>query len=255
MLPVERQRKILEMIKERPAVTVSELHQMLGVSRETIRHDLRQLEREGLIVRSHGGAARVESEETDRGFVRREREYPDEKRIIARAALAYIQPGDVIMMDASTTVLALARILPRDYRLTVVTTSVAVPVVLAERDDLTVICTGGILRPQSRSYYGQHAESFLDTVHAHKAFLSCQGVHAQLGVTESNLFDAQVKARMVQAASALIILADHSKLGRVSLTSFAPAAAVARLITDGGADPGVVQELVASGLVVEVAKR
>ncbi len=253
MLQVERQRKILELLEERPALTVNELHEMMGVSRETIRLDLRLLEKEGLIIRSHGGAVRMDGQEADRGFTQREREYPEQKRAIARAALAYIKPGDLIMMDASTTVLALARLLPRNFRLTVVTNSIAVPVVLAERDDLTVIATGGILRPRSRCYYGPHAEEIFATLHAHKAFVSCQGIDAIHGVTESNPLDSQVKLRMVEATSELIVLADRRKLGNVSLMSFAPLGKVSRLITDEGVNPGQVEALREAGLVVELA--
>src|SRR4051794_5024499 len=112
MLMLERQRKIADLVSSRQSVRVSELSRLFSITRETVRHDLETLEREGRLKRSHGGAVSVESPSAELHFSKREVRNVLEKRAIAAHALKGIAEGDAVLMDASSSVLELARLLP-----------------------------------------------------------------------------------------------------------------------------------------------
>ena len=157
MLALERQREIVSLLAAQGSVRVNELAQRFDVTEETIRRDLDKLEGEGRLVRSHGGA--VAALENESPHWQREFGHAAEKEAVARAASYLVESGDILILDASSTSWFLARRLP-DVPLTVITNSLQIALMLAERATCKVICPGGTLVPVSLSFVGaetQHA--------------------------------------------------------------------------------------------------
>lgn len=249
MLAVERQRRILDLVNEQGSVRVTEISERFDVTPETVRRDLDLLESDRKLQRSHGGAVRLADGHGDIPYLERESMNSREKSEVALAALKYIQPGDRIALDASSTAWYLARALP-DIALTVLTNSVRVVVELSGKERIDVISTGGILRPTSMSFVGPLAEDALGKYHVNKAFLSCKGIHAVHGASESNELQALIKRRMVSIADKVFLLTDHTKFG---IRDFAHAVDVHDLdiiITDTQVDADVVSAFQDLGIEV-----
>ncbi|WP_258112230.1 DeoR/GlpR family DNA-binding transcription regulator [Alicyclobacillus sp. SP_1] len=242
MLPAERHKAILQLINTKGSMRVKELSQLFDVTEETVRRDLDNLEGDGKIRRSHGGAVRIEEDHSEIPYLQRESEHISEKEAIALEAVRHIAPGDRIVLDASTTAWHVALVLP-NIPLTVLTNSLRVSMELASRDKLEVISTGGIVRASSLSYVGPLAEETLNQFHVNKAFLSCKGFHTEYGVSESNALQALVKRKMMDISDKLYLLADHSKMQVRDFTSVASLDEVDALITDAGANPGHLESI------------
>lgn len=243
----ERRDKMLGILREQRAASTRALSQALGVSQSTLRRDLDFLEEDGIVERMHGGVRLVGSaDKMDKReislFLRMEAQVA-EKRAIARAALQFLEPDNVLMMDASTTCLYFARALPNDLHLTLITHGAYLPVDIADRSNLQVVCTGGVLNARSLCYYGYDAESAIQDLHAHRAFFGVKGVSLNEGCTDASLVEVRQKESMLSKAHELIILADYTKLGNIGLASFAPLNRIRVLITDELADEELVQKI------------
>ncbi|NPV53485.1 MAG: DeoR/GlpR transcriptional regulator [Firmicutes bacterium] len=253
MLGSARRLAIIDILEQRGFVTVDELAREFSVSRETIRRDFRALRRQGLLEKVYGGAtisARTAKEYT---FADRETRRLPEKQAIAEAALQFIQLGDTVMMDASSTVLQLSKVIPEDMEISVITNALPVIEELASRPNVAITSTGGSLRRTSYSFVGPAAESNLAKLRANKAFISAKGVSIQHGLTEANPYEGRIKELMVNNASEVILLVDSSKLDRLALVQFAPIERANVVITDKAAPAEVVSKLQESGVRVIVA--
>jgi len=234
MLVVERHRRIVEAVNRKTSLRVTELAGMFGVTEETIRRDLESLQEQGFLVRSHGGAVALTDASYEVHHAARETQHQAEKTAIAREAMKRIHPDDTLIMDSSSTVLLVARILP-DMRITVITNSIQAAMELSGRPLVRVIGIGGTLMSSSLSYVGPLAEKCLSEYHARKAFFSCKGFSAKDGASESNELQALLKRKMLEHSDEHYLLADGSKLGSKSLTVWAAAADFTEVITDQGA--------------------
>ncbi|WP_019535427.1 DeoR/GlpR family DNA-binding transcription regulator [Paenibacillus ginsengihumi] len=236
MLAAERWHKIVQLVNERGSIRVTELSELCEVTEETIRRDLDRLESEGKLLRSHGGAVSIQTEQTvETPYRERETAYPEEKRKIASEAVRFIQENDRIILDASSTAWYMAQRIP-DIPLTVLTNSIKVAVELSAKEKIQVISTGGLLSPRSLSYVGPLAERSLSTYHVDKAFLSCKGLHADKGLSESNELQALIKQAMIGISDEVFVLADSSKVGQQSFARVTGWERVNCLITDDKAD-------------------
>lgn len=249
----ERRSQIARMLQQHGTVRVAMLSEIFDVTEETIRRDLEELEKEGILKRTYGGAISRRGTGIELPFAAREEKNRDEKVKIARAAAELLEDGDTIILDASTTALFVARQLPAAPRLTVVTNSVRVVLELAAHPNVTVIGLGGQLRERSLSFVGPQAERALAAYHVDKAFLSCKGLTPTEGMTDSNELEVELKKRMVEAAAAVIAIVDSSKLGYVAFARICPLEQIARIITDDGAEPSMVERLSEHGTPVTVA--
>ena len=252
--PLRRDR-IRELLDERGFVRVADISDDFGVSRVTARTDLDTLVDQGDAVRVHGGAMPVQG----RGAV----ESPIElatatsahaKQRIGEAAAAMVRSGQSVIVDVGSTGLALARALKarRDLAdVVVITNGLTIALELeSEIPRFSVIVTGGSLRPLQHSLVDPLAGSLLSQVHADLAFIGCNGVDAGHGVTNVNLPEAEVKARMVRAAERVVVVADASKLGVRQLGRVAGLEAFDALLTDDGAAPETIALLREAGLAV-----
>lgn len=231
MLVAERLERIVELVNERGSIRVTELSRLCEVTEETIRRDLDRLEREGKLQRSHGGAVSVKDQQPETPYFVREVMQAEEKKRIAHEAVRLIEPGERILLDASTTAWYMASLVP-DIPLTVLTNSIKVATELSGKEKIEVLSTGGILASKSMSYVGPLAERSLDAYHVDKLFLSCKGVHLTRGISESSELQARVKQKMIQIADRTVLLADSSKFGLQAFTHVAHIHEVDEIITD-----------------------
>ena len=254
MLPADRLRLIGELVRERGSVRGSELVAMLGVTDETVRRDLARLAAQGVVRRTHGGAVAIlPTDETDTAF--RLREHAAEKIAIGRRAAELVADGSTIILDSGTTTLCLARELRAKRDLTVVTTAVTNAVELVGNPRTTVIMTGGVIRPTTFGASGELAAATLRELHVDQTFLAIHSVSAGGGLTYPLLDEVEAKRAMIEAASEVILLADHSKFGRQALIRVAPLGVVRRIVTTPGMPPAeeaAVRELGIELIVAQV---
>lgn len=249
MLPIDRQRRILELLHGAGSLRTLETAAELGVTDETVRKDFEILEKRGLLLRIHGGASRPERPREELPFTERQAVRREEKQAIAKLAAGRIQANETIFLDASSTALTLTEFLP-DLPLTILTNALNVFTALSDRPQLDLICTGGLYDPASRSFIGLTAEKALQRYHIHRMFFSGNGLHLERGVSERNARQAAFKERVVANSDDVVFLADQSKLGCKSAFFFADVTELSCLITDKSADPEWLAELKLRGVEV-----
>lgn len=236
MLPADRLQVIADLIRERGSVRGRDLAEVLGVTDETVRRDLARLAEQGVVRRAHGGAVALRpGGETDTSF--RLREHELEKIAIGRRAAELVSDGSSIILDSGTTTLSLARALHAKKDLVVVTTAVTNAIEMVGNPRTTVVMTGGVIRPTTFGASGQLAAATLRGLHVDQAFLAIHSVSAEGGLTYPLFEEVDAKRAMIEAASEVILLADHSKFGRQALVRVAPITAVHRIVTTPGVDP------------------
>lgn len=237
VIGAERQNRILEAVKRAGIASVKDLADMFGVSVMTMRRDLADLARQGLVDRIYGGARAVPTDNRDVPFSKRQMELRAEKAAIARAAAELVSDGETIAIDAGTTIALFCREI-RDRRLTVITNSVRVMDDLSDAPDITVVCTGGILTDAwpggDRVFVGPLAESALRRFRPAKAFIGTAGITVEDGLTNSNSMQAEIKRVMMQVSHRVYLLADHTKFGHVSYAVAGDLSRITAVITDSG---------------------
>lgn len=255
--PAARREQLLRAIVEQGFVRVADAATELGVSGVTVRSDLAALEAAGTVIRVHGGAMPRGQGVGESSFESSLEQEALAKRAIGRRAAGLVNSGQSILLDVGTTALAVAHALVdrRDLEeLTVVTNGLTIALALeAAMPRFTVVVTGGTLRPLQHSLVNPFASSLLDTLHLDIAFIGCNGVHEERGVTNVNLPEAEVKRRMVAAAERAVVIADPSKLGRTRLGRIGTLDDFDTLVTSTDAPADVVGRLRAAGLRVLLA--
>jgi DeoR/GlpR family transcriptional regulator of sugar metabolism len=212
---------------------VAEIAPRLNVSEGTIRNDLIALSLAQQVLRVRGGAVIVDTHgSSSPAFSTRARSFSEGKDIIARFASQQVKDGESVLLDASTTVYAMARYLQDRHGLRVVTNGIEVARLLAANLSNTVILLGGVLRPDGASITGSLSERFLRDLHINTAFVSCSGFTLQAGLTEVDIHEAQLKEIAIRSAHNVIALIDSSKFGKADLTSFARLDQITHLFTD-----------------------
>ncbi|MFN2231343.1 MAG: DeoR/GlpR family DNA-binding transcription regulator [Anaerolineae bacterium] len=249
----ERQAKILTLLQAQRRVSVSSLSERFGVSAVTIRNDLSELERRGELVRTHGGAILTDRDDVELAFSLRSQLYSEQKAAIGEAAATLIGDSEAIVIDASTTALQVARHIGSRRELTVVTNSLMVAYELASVDGITVVITGGILRPVSYSLVGEIGTGVLSQFHISKGFFGAKGLTLAEGLTDADSFEVRFKRALVTACKEVIAVVDSSKWGQVATASFAAIGQVSRIFTDPGAPAEMVQALQERGVEVHLA--
>lgn len=254
MLSAERHSRILQLLAQRGSVRTVELAEALQVTDETIRRDLEQLDQQGLIQRIHGGAVYVPSSRQEKPHGTREIEHVEEKQAIAHMAMEFVEPGDILFLDAGSTALQLAPLL-RNVAVTVVTHSHLVIAALAGSSDVRIRCCGGDFDPTSLSFTGPAALDSLRRYRFDKAFVSGNGICANAGLSEINQWQAAIKEQAILNADHICYLADHTKIGQRSDFFFASCEAIDRLITTPAADAAALEKLKATGIDIRMTPR
>lgn len=257
MLAQDRRKNIIRLLDEQGSVKVAHLSGLLQVTEETIRRDLEQLEKDGYLTRTHGGAVKNAVDQQETAFSIRSMHNHEEKRMIGLKAIEFISPGEVIALDASTTALQVAHCLKESGKkdIVVITHALKVVMTLMDSPDITVISTGGVLQHRTMSFVGPIAENALTNYNIKKAFVSCKGLTVEEGITESTDVQATMKSDFFRAAKEIVLLADHDKFGRAALATVAPVTVVHKLITDAGTPEQEVEKYRALGInVIKVDK-
>lgn len=244
----ERRQAVAALVLERGEVSLAEMAEYFAVSQMTIRRDLEALEETGVLRRVMGGAIPAVNRFHEPPIRERALHALPAKRAIGAAAAALIEDGETIIVDVGTTALECARALARSQRLTVVTPSLQVAQALAYAPSIRTHLVGGRLRPGEMSVVGPWATDALEQLNCDAVFLGVGGVHPERGVTEYNLDDSRVKTAAIRSARRCIVLADQTKLGRVTFAHVAPVSAVTTLISDAPADHPVARELQERGI-------
>lgn len=232
MLAVERRNLILEKLQEERKVVVSELSTLFDVSEETIRRDLDKLDRQGLAIKSYGGAVLNENAGPDMPFHVRKKRNSKGKQEIARLVSGLVQDGEHIIVDPSTTAVAVVKALKNKKKLTVITSSIEVLIELSDVSGWDIICTGGTLRENYLALVGARAVEAVHSFCADKAILSCKGIDLDKGITDANEMFSQVKQAMLRSAKQRILAADHTKFGNVAFSRICELSAVDMVVTD-----------------------
>ena len=239
MLARERQSFILERVRERGAVRVSDLTRLLDVSDMTVRRDLEELASQGLVDKVHGGATAPGRTSTDEpGFEAKSVRERAEKDAIARVAVAMVRPGCAVGLSAGTTTWTLARQLLEVPGITVVTNSVQIATVFYQspRPDQTIVLTGGVRTP-SDALVGPIAVAALRSLNLDIVFLGVHGMDDRTGFTSPNLLEAETSRALAQSARRLAVVTDHTKWGVVGISTIATLAEADVLISDTLLDP------------------
>ncbi len=249
--PERRREQIVGYLSAHDRTSVVELSQVLGVSEVTVRKDLDLLEAQGLLTRVHGGALISGRGRLERYFAAREQEHREEKRRIAQAAAALIQPGQRIFLDASTTALQVPRLITDRTDLVVVTNGLYTALELTFSADITTIVVGGTMRYRSSSLVGSFNYESLHRLRLDLGVFGAHAVTARDGLMEADLDEAQLKQLMVSVSAEVVAVVDSSKFDDISFSVFALPHEINRIITDNGAQTATVDALRAQGITVD----
>ena len=248
MIPAERRARIVESLEQRRSVRVSVLSEELGVSEMTIRRDLERLEQEGMLSRMHGGAILKRRMAEEPFYVASEREHSEEKRRIAQAAAAMIQPGETVFLSSGTTATQVLSHVDPDLKARVVTHNVGA-VTAAQHSSLDVVLLGGSYRPRSNTLAGTLTIETVGGFHASRFILGADGLSLDEGVTTPSLSLAGVERAMIrQTRGEIVVLADSSKVGAVGDVVICPLDTANVVILDDGVSQDVREEMERLGL-------
>lgn len=244
-----RRDEIVRLATTTGLASVEELSTTFDVTASTIRRDLALLTAEGRLARTYGGAMALVAH-PEASLRQRTGEAFDAKRAIARWAAAQVRTGETILLDAGSTVGALAHELRSAKLLTVATSGLTALKELSDVESVHVECLGGTLRPLSQSFVGPLAEAALERMTFDRVFLGADGVTADRGICEADLRQTRLKELMSRRAEEVYVLAHAAKLGRSPFHAWVELPTRWTLVTDDGADERTVKALRAKGVEV-----
>ncbi|WP_432476159.1 DeoR/GlpR family DNA-binding transcription regulator [Nocardioides sp. GXQ0305] len=251
---------ILELLSQHGKLDVEELVQALGVSAATVRRDLDRLADQQLLTRTHGGAVPTAAS-YDLPLRYKATRFADAKLRIARAGAEMVQAGQVVGFNGGTTTTEVARALARraelggdgDRPLTVVTNALNIATELAVRRHIKIVALGGVARPQSYELIGPLADASLTQINLDLVFLGVDAFDLEHGATASHEGEASVNRQLAARARRVVVVADHSKLGKSAFARICDADQVDALLTDAPPDPATAAALAARDVEVVVA--
>ena len=237
---VERRHEILATIEKTGRLTVAELSDRFDVSEVTIRHDLHALHEQGFLLRSRGGAVST-NKMAELSFDVRQQHRAAQKARIGKAAAGYVNHGDTIFLDASTTSHAIIPYLKKLSELTVITNSLKAAMNFLDSPQIQIMLPGGTLRRESISLVGSTYEPLLAEINVQTGFFGARGVAIKEGLTDVNLEEVGIKRMMVESCRQVIGLLDSGKWNKVAAYTFAKPEQIDCLITDKAASEDLVR--------------
>ncbi|MDD9269205.1 DeoR/GlpR family DNA-binding transcription regulator [Paenibacillus sp. GCM10023248] len=250
MLAAERKFRIVEYVKIHRVATIAELAQEFNVHEATIRRDLEEIEQKGLAKRTHGGVTIDQWTNNEPSFNERAAHHLDQKDRIGKMAASLVEDGEHIIIDSGTTTLHIAKNLVQRSNITVVTNDMNVATELRDAPGIKVIVTGGELYPSSYMLNGMFTDHVLGSLHVQKAFIGIPVIHPKYGLMHPEAQLVPTKKGMIEAAEKIIVVADDSKIGKVSLHTVAPCTSINTLITGSGISESAVRQFRDSGMDV-----
>lgn len=248
-VPAERQEKILQYIEAHGSGKISILSKWMDVSEATIRRDLDLLHQTGIIERTHGGAISARSGSAyERKYDEKLTMMQTEKKHIVSAALEQISPGDTIFLDSGTTCYYLGCALGKIPNLTVFTYDLMVAYYASIHPTSELIVTGGLRRHGfSNVLLGNQIIRLLQGLRIDKVFLGADAVDIDFGVSNSTLQEAEIKNEAISRGAQTVLLADHTKFGKVALAKVCSLEQIDIFITDSQIDPVYLEKLQTKG--------
>ncbi|MCY9661754.1 DeoR/GlpR family DNA-binding transcription regulator [Paenibacillus chondroitinus] len=250
MLAAERKFRIVEYVKIHRVATIAELAQEFNVHEATIRRDLEEIEQKGLAKRTHGGVTIDQWTHNEPSFNERVAQQFDQKDRIGKMAASMVEDGEHIIIDSGTTTLHIAKNLVQRSNITVVTNDMNIATELRDAPGIKVIVTGGDLYPSSYMLNGMFTDHVLGSLHVQKAFIGIPVIHPKYGLMHPEAQLVPTKKGMINAAEKIIVVADDSKIGKVSLHTVAPCTSINTLITGSNVSENVVRQFRDSGMDV-----
>jgi len=227
-----RQLSILEMIQKKGFCSVEMLSETLYFSPSTIRRDLTKLEEENLLYRKHGGAINLNGINSEIPLSLRENENRAIKNAIGQKAASFVNNGDAIIMDSSTTVFHMVPHLLEKKNLTIITNGGQTALELGSAHKFVVICIGGLLRENSSSYVGTYAKVVLERIRAVKLFFSSRAIDLKHGITDISEEEADLRRMMLAQSQRSYYLAESRKVGNVAFSNICDVKDIDVFITD-----------------------
>jgi DeoR family transcriptional regulator, fructose operon transcriptional repressor len=231
----ERRQRVLDLVSQKGSVALSDLAQAIRVSESTLRRDLDYWHQQGVLKRTHGGAIYLGDSITLPALEERSASQLEEKRAIAQVAAARIRDGDAVLLDGGTTTLEVARLLV-GRALQIVTNSLPIANLFASSHETDLVILGGYVYPKTGVALGPLTVRMMEDVHVHQTVLSVGGLTAK-GLFNSNLLLVETERRMMRCADEVVVVADHTKIGRQNLAFLCELSAVDTLIVDPGLTP------------------
>ena len=247
----KRKAAIVDILETVGQASVQDLAQRFAVSGMTIRRDLDELRRLGLVVRTHGGA--ISSGKLR--FIHSalpESEISEAKSAIGKRAAELVEPGQTVMVDTGTTALEVARHLPHDLGITVVTTSLGVAQELY-RSGLAVFVLGGFLRREFPSVYGSVTEKLLEEIRVDILFMGCDGASSDDGFYTNDLHVSSIEQAMIRVADRVVVVTESAKFGRRAFARYALVEGADIVVTDACISPEDRRNLTERGITLIVA--
>ena len=248
MLAIERRNEILAKLLVEGKVIVSDLSRAYNVTEETIRRDLEKLENDGLAKKTYGGAVRNESLNVDVPYNVRKQANVLGKQHIASIIASMVDDGDYLVLDASTTALSVVKSIVHKRKITLITNSIEILLELANKTDWNILSTGGVLKEGGLSLVGYQAERMIGSFHVDLAVCSCKGLDMEMGITDSNERDAEIKKAFFKAAKRKVLAADSTKFEKISFVQIANLQDVDVVVTDEQPSEAWIQHLSGSGV-------
>ena len=252
MLAETRRQRVLDLVIRRGSATLEELVAALGVSESTVRRDLEALDLEGRVKRTHGGAIYSGEVRAMPALEERAGSATLEKRAIGRLAAELVGDGDTVLLDGGTTTLEIARAMV-GRSVQVVTNSLPIATMLAASKETDLILIGGYVYPRTGVAMGPLAIATMAGLRVHRVFMGAGGIVAE-GVYNSNSLLVETERQMMRCGQEVVVVADHSKFGRLSLSKLCGLEEIDRVI----ADPGLSDEsrgwLDAAGVTLQLAE-
>ena len=250
----ERMQRILQLLETRDSVLVTELAEEFSVSKVTVRTDLAELARQGLVSRVRGGVRPLQRGQSELGFDFRLRLEVERKQAVARAAAVMVGDGEAIALDASTTAYYLALELRGKRELVVVTNGILVAASLADAPGINVLVTGGMLRLSAMSLVGDLGADLLRATRINKGFLGARGLSIERGLMDLNPDEVRIKQEMADACEQVYGIFDGTKWQRSALLTFVAPDDVDAIVTDSSAPADQVEAWRTRGTEVVTAK-
>lgn len=247
-----RQVKVLEQINQKGLIRVSELAEAFNVSEMTIRRDLTELETNGLIRRTHGGAVSARGRSYEPPLAIRSLKCQEIKARLGKYAAGMVAEGNSVALDVGSTIWHLAKNLTDITNITIVTPSILIASLFFDNASVRLILPGGIVRPGEMSMIGEFAIRNLELLYVDQLFLGVGGIEFDAGLTEYNVDDSQIKKQMIKNAKEVVLVADSSKFGRIAFTKISPLTAIHHLIADELPPPPLFHALQKAGVIIHV---
>lgn len=243
MLQIERRQMIIQYLEEHGSATVEDLSKKLNVTTMTIRRDFQYLEDNNIASRTFGGAILKSKLITEIPYENKSLINIDKKKRIAEHATSLVQNGQIVILDAGTTNMEIAKLLVKKQNLIVVTTDLKIAIFLSSCTDFEILCTGGSVQNSTSSFLGSHAVEFLKSINADISFVGSSSIDVERGITTPSPLKADIKKQMIKCSSKSILVADSSKFQKISFIKVCDLSEFYKIITDDDLNKNIIKEI------------